>query len=110
VLDGLETIKACTAYEYRGKGRELAPLDADGWDECKPVYLEFPGWEESTAGIRDWNKLPPATCAYLRAMEEPSGCKLALVATGAGRRDPRRTDGWRCKSQVNLACSHAMPN
>jgi len=87
VLDGLETIKVCIAYEYRGKRRELAPLDADGWDECKPVYLEFPGWQESTAGIRDWNKLPPAARAYLRAVEELSGCRLALVATGADRED-----------------------
>src|SRR3546814_6255319 len=52
----LPIFKVCIAYEYRGKRRELAPLDADGWDECKPVYLEFPGWEESTAGIRDWSK------------------------------------------------------
>ena len=87
VLDGLPTIKVCIAYEYRGKRRELAPLDADGWDECKPVYLEFPGWEESTFGVRDWNKLPAAARAYLRAVEELSGCHLALVATGADRDD-----------------------
>ncbi|MEO8747398.1 MAG: adenylosuccinate synthase, partial [Rhodanobacter sp.] len=48
VLDEFASIKVCVAYEYRGKRRELAPLDADGWDECKPVYLEFPGWQEST--------------------------------------------------------------
>jgi adenylosuccinate synthase len=87
VLDGLESIRVCIAYEYRGKRRELAPLDADGWDECKPVYIDFPGWEESTAGIRDWNKLPAAARAYLRAVEELSGCRLALVATGADRDD-----------------------
>ncbi|WP_017460353.1 adenylosuccinate synthase [Dyella ginsengisoli] len=87
VLDGLPSIKVCIAYEYRGKRRELAPLDADGWEECKPVYLEFPGWEESTAGIREWDKLPPAARAYLRALEELSGCRIALVATGADRDD-----------------------
>jgi adenylosuccinate synthase len=87
VLDGLPSIKVCIAYEYRGKRRELAPLDADGWAECKPVYLDFPGWEESTAGIRDWNKLPAAARAYLRAVEELSGCRLAMVATGADRDD-----------------------
>jgi adenylosuccinate synthase len=87
VLDGLPSIKVCVAYEYRGKRRELAPLDADGWAECKPVYLEFSGWEESTAGIRDWNKLPAAARAYLRAVEELSGCRLAIVATGADRDD-----------------------
>lgn len=87
VLDGLPTIKVCIAYEYRGKRRELAPLDADGWAECKPVYLEFPGWEEPTSGVREWNKLPAAARAYLRAVEELSGCHLALVATGADRDD-----------------------
>jgi adenylosuccinate synthase len=87
VLDGLPSIKVCIAYEYRGKRRELAPLDAAGWDECKPVYLEFPGWEESTCGIREWYKLPPAARAYLRAVEELAGTHIALVATGADRDD-----------------------
>ncbi|WP_062535171.1 adenylosuccinate synthase [Mizugakiibacter sediminis] len=87
VLDGLPSIKVCIAYEYRGKRRELAPLDAAGWAECKPVYLEFPGWEEPTSGVRDWNKLPAAARAYLRAVEELSGCPLAIVATGADRDD-----------------------
>lgn len=87
VLDGLPSIKVCIAYEYRGKRRELAPLDADGWEECKPVYLEFPGWQESTAGVREWDKLPPAARAYLRALEELSGCRIAIVATGADRDD-----------------------
>ncbi|MDA3914171.1 adenylosuccinate synthase, partial [Oleiagrimonas sp.] len=79
VLDGLDTIKVCIAYEYRGKRRELAPLDADGWAECKPVYLEFPGWDQPTSGVREWHKLPAAARAYLRAIEELSNCRLALV-------------------------------
>jgi adenylosuccinate synthase len=87
VLDGLPSIKVCVAYEYRGKRRELAPLDADGWAECKPVYLEFPGWEQPTSGVREWAKLPAAARAYLRAVEELSGCPLAIVATGADRDD-----------------------
>ncbi len=87
VLDGLPTIKVCIAYEYRGKRRELAPLDAAGWDECKPVYLDFPGWEESTCGVREFSKLPPAARAYLRAVEELAETHIALVATGADRDD-----------------------
>ena len=43
----MEKLKICIAYEYRGKRTEYAPLDAAGWDECTPVYLEFPGWSES---------------------------------------------------------------
>lgn len=87
VLDGVPTIKLCIAYEYRGKRRELAPLDAEGWNECKPVYLEFPGWDEPTSGVRKFSKLPAAARAYLRALEELADCPLALVATGADRDD-----------------------
>ncbi|MBI2397429.1 MAG: adenylosuccinate synthase [Xanthomonadales bacterium] len=87
VLDGMPSVKVCIAYEYRGKQRTLAPLDAAGWDECKPVYLEFPGWSEPTQGIREFHKLPPAARAYLRAVEELAECPIALVATGADRDD-----------------------
>jgi adenylosuccinate synthase len=87
VLDGLPTIRVCVAYEYRGKRRELAPLDAAGWAECKPVYLDFPGWEEPTSGVREFSKLPPAARAYLRSVEELAETHIALVATGADRDD-----------------------
>ncbi len=85
ILDGMPSLKLCIAYKYRGKQTEYAPLDAAGWDECEPVYLEFPGWTETTAGITEWDKLPPAARAYLRALEELVGCPLAIVSTGPGR-------------------------
>jgi adenylosuccinate synthase len=85
VLDGLPSIKMCIAYHYRGKKTEYAPLDAAGWDECTPEYLEFPGWTEPTRGIRDFAKLPAAARAYLRSLEELVGCPLAMVSTGPDR-------------------------
>jgi adenylosuccinate synthase len=85
ILDGMPTLKMCIAYQYRGKRTEYAPLDAEGWNECEPVYLEFPGWQESTHGITEWDKLPPAARAYLRALEELAGSPLAIVSTGPDR-------------------------
>jgi adenylosuccinate synthase len=85
VLDGMPTLKMCIAYKYRGKQTEYAPLDAAGWDECEPVYLEFPGWTEDTAGITEFARLPAAARAYLRALEELVGCPLAIVSTGPDR-------------------------
>ncbi|MBS0461888.1 MAG: adenylosuccinate synthase, partial [Proteobacteria bacterium] len=85
VLDGMDKLKICIAYEYRGKRTEYAPLDAAGWEQCTPVYLEFPGWDERTHGITKWDELPPAARAYLRALEELAGCPLAIVSTGPDR-------------------------
>jgi adenylosuccinate synthase len=85
VLDGLPTIRMAVAYRYRGKETEYPPLDAAGWDECQPVYLDFPGWSEPTRGIREFAKLPPAARAYLRSLEELVGCPLAMVSTGPDR-------------------------
>ncbi len=87
ILDGMPTLKMCIAYQYRGKQTEYAPLDAAGWDECEPVYLEFPGWNETTAGITEWDKLPPAARAYLRALEELVGLP---AGDGLHRPGPRR--------------------
>ena len=85
VLDGMSTIKMAIAYHYRGKTTEYAPLDAAGWSECTPEYLEFPGWSEPTRGIREFAKLPAAARAYLRSLEELVGCPLAMVSTGPDR-------------------------
>ncbi len=87
VLDGLPTIKMAIAYQYRGKKTEYAPLDAAGWNECTPEYLEFPGWNEPTRGITEFAKLPPAARAYLRSLEELVGCPLAMVSTGPDRNE-----------------------
>ena len=85
VLDGMEKLKVCIAYEYNGKRTEYAPLDAQGWEECTPVYLEFPGWSENTHGITQWDDLPPAARAYLRSLEELAGCPISIVSTGPDR-------------------------
>lgn len=85
VLDRFDKLKVCIAYEYRGKRSEYAPLDAQGWQECQPVYLEFPGWQATTLGTRHWDDLPAAARAYLRAVEELAECPLAMVSTGPER-------------------------
>ncbi len=85
VLDGMDKLKVCIGYQYRGKTTEYAPLDAEGWKEIEPIYLEFPGWTENTHGVTRWDELPPAARAYLRALEELSGCPLAIVSTGPDR-------------------------
>jgi adenylosuccinate synthase len=85
VLDGLETIRLCTAYEYKGRMLRTAPSGADALEQCKPVYEDMPGWKESTLGVKSLEKLPIAARDYLKRIEEVTGARVDIISTGADR-------------------------
>ena len=85
VLDGLETIKLAVAYRYHGNEITIPPAGADNFGACDPVYIEMPGWQESTIGVKSWDELPDAAIAYLRKIEEICEVPIAIVSTGPDR-------------------------
>ncbi len=85
VLDGLETLKVCTAYRVGGELRETPPSGADALARCEPVYEELPGWRESTLGVREFERLPANARRYLERLEELTGARIDIVSTGAER-------------------------
>ena len=87
VLDGLETLRICTGYSCDGHELQTLPMEAEAFARCKPIYIDMPGWQESTAGIRDYNKLPANAHAYLEKIESLVGTPIDIVSTGAERDD-----------------------
>jgi adenylosuccinate synthase len=87
VLDGEPELKVCVGYRYNGVETDQAPIDADGWRNCQPVYMSFPGWQQQTAGVRDFDKLPRNAKLYLQTIEQLVGCKIDLVSTSPERND-----------------------
>ncbi len=85
ILDGLDKIKICTAYKYKGKLYKKFPKELDIFTNCAPVYEEMEGWRESTLGIREYKKLPARARAYIERMEELIGVKAHLISTGQKR-------------------------
>ncbi len=85
VLDGLEKVRICTGYELDGVMLDHWPYGVAAYERCKPVYEDWPGWSESTAGIRNWDELPENARTYLSRMEELVGAKVTLVSTGPDR-------------------------
>lgn len=83
VLDGLESIKVCTAYEY--KGEKIAYIPAD-YENVKPIYTEFTGWD-SVEGIRDESALPQNAREYIRFLEQFVGVRISLISTSPERED-----------------------
>ncbi len=85
ILDGLDKIKICTAYKYRGKTYRDYPKELDVFEKCTPVYEEFEGWKGSTLGITSFKKLPVQAQAYIRKIEELVGVKTDIISTGKKR-------------------------
>src|SRR5579871_4274436 len=85
VLDDLDWIPVCTAYEIDGKPCESIPADIQGIEAIRPVYTRLKGWKASTEGVRSFNALPKAAQEYLRFMEGESGAKIGIVSTGPDR-------------------------
>jgi len=85
VLDGLDKIGICTAYNIKGELTEIAPLGADQYEACVPVIEEMPGWEGITAGVTEMEKLPENAKAYIKRIEELIGVKISILSTGPDR-------------------------
>jgi adenylosuccinate synthase len=85
VLDGLDTVRLCTAYEYEGERIDSPRLAADDLALYRPIYEEMPGWQESTSGIRDLSQLPAQARAYLDRIEELTGVPVDIISTGPDR-------------------------
>ncbi len=85
VLDGLQSLKICTSYEYKGENIELPPIGADAIEQCEAVYEEMPGWSQSTVGVRNVDELPENARNYLKRLEEVVGIPVAIISTGPER-------------------------
>ncbi len=85
VLDGLETLKIAVAYKYQGQEITNPPAGADNYAACEPVYIEMPGWQESTYGLQSYDDLPSTAKAYLEKIKALSGVPIDIVSTGTDR-------------------------
>ena len=77
VLDKLPSIKICTSYEGNTPFTTL--------EEAEPLYQTLPGWETSTAGITDYNKLPANFLRYVDFIEQHCRAKVSMISTGPKR-------------------------
>lgn len=85
VLSGLDTLRICTGYRYKGEVIKEFPASLKYLNQCEPIYQEFPGWKEDISSVTDYNDLPQNAKDYLKKLEELSGVPVAIVGVGPGR-------------------------
>ena len=87
VLDELDEIKMCIAYELNGKKIDYLPAAVDDQLQVKPVYKIFKGWKSSTKGIKNFDKLPSNAKVYIKELEKFVEAKISSISTSPERED-----------------------
>jgi adenylosuccinate synthase len=87
VLQGLDPLRICVAYEVEGRRLEEFPSDIDALRRARPVYRELPGFSEELGSARAPEDLPPRAADYVRALADEVGTPVELLSVG-----PERTE------------------
>ena len=85
VLDGFDTIRICTGYEYDGKVLDELPANLEIFEKCRPVYEEMPGWQTVISAAKKFEDLPENAQKYVRRLEELIQCPIVIVSVGPRR-------------------------
>jgi adenylosuccinate synthase len=85
VLDEMDEINVCVAYEIDGHECRDFPSNARHFANCKPIYKTLPGWKSSTSDCRSLDDLPKPALDYLKVLAELMEVPIAIVSLGASR-------------------------
>jgi adenylosuccinate synthase len=85
VLTGLDEIRVCTAYRFRGRELREFPASLRTLAACEPVYRSLPGWRASIVGARAVTDLPGPARDYVRFVEDELEVPADLVGVGPER-------------------------
>ncbi len=87
VLDELDEIKMCIAYDINGKRFDYLPASVDDQLNTKPIYKSFKGWKSSTVGIKKFDDLPENAKNYIKELEAFIETKISSISTSPERND-----------------------
>ena len=87
VLDELDEIKMCIAYELNGKKIDYLPAAVVDQIKVKPIYRTFKGWKSSTKGTKNFNDLPKNAKVYVSELEKFIQTKVSSISTSPERND-----------------------
>ena len=86
VLDDLNEIKICVAYDIDGERHEQLPYNQNLLYKATPIYETFPGWGCDISEATSRTDLPSEAQNYLSFIEEQVGVPIEMVGVGPGRK------------------------
>lgn len=85
ILDTLPDIKIGTAYKINNTTLEHFPGSITDLAGVEVEYKTLPGWQTSTADVREFTQLPEKAQAYVHFIEDYLGIPIKWIGVGKGR-------------------------
>lgn len=85
VLSGFDTLKVCTAYNYKGKTIHHFPYNIEA-ENVTPVYTEMKGWHADLTKMTEASQMPEALIQYIEFLEKELEVPIKIVSVGPDRK------------------------
>jgi adenylosuccinate synthase len=85
ILDEMDSVKICVAYELEGMRIDNPPSDPAALAACQPVYEELAGWRQSICDVETFDDLPVNAQRLVHRIEELVGAPAHIVGVGPAR-------------------------
>jgi adenylosuccinate synthase len=85
VLTGLDPIRICVSYNYRGENIDYPPELTEELEKCSPVYEDLPGWENDLTQVKSFEELPENAKGYVKRLETLMKVPITYISVGPGR-------------------------
>lgn len=87
VLDGIDEIKVCVAYRYKGDLLPHFPTESWILAEVEPQYKTVKGWKKPIHRKAYFSSLPQGFLDYVKLLEDIVQVKVSIISTGVERHD-----------------------
>lgn len=85
VLDEIDEIKICHAYELDGKQIDYIPGSNAVYAKVKPLYITLAGWKKDITAVKSFDQLPDNAKKYLKKIEELVNIPIKMFSVGPDR-------------------------
>lgn len=85
VLTGLDQIRICTGYSYKGETVSYPPELTEDLQACEPVYEDHAGWDADLTEVKAFEDLPENARNYVSRLEELMKVPIRYISVGPGR-------------------------
>jgi adenylosuccinate synthase len=85
VLSGFDTLKVCTAYEYKGETITHLPFNIEP-ENVRPVYTTFKCWKEDLTKMTSTAQFPKELNEYIQFLEKELEIPIEVVSVGPDRK------------------------